>query len=257
MEVKNQITDQELLSYILGLADNSMILGQRLAELCGHGPILEQDIALTNISLDLIGEARSYYQYAAEIEGGNKTEDDYPFKRDVMDWTNLLLVELPNGDFAHTIVKQFFFDLYHYHLLNGLKASENDRLAAIASKSIKESTYHLKYSSEWMVRLGDGTVESNSRMTKAIDKLMPYFDEAFQPSEIEIKMANAGIGVDVSKLNQPCLKMLNDVCNKGSLEVPEVPYPQKGGKQGRHSEHLGFILSDLQFMQRTYPDSKW
>jgi len=173
---------ESLLKYVLQLADNALILGQRLAELCGHGPILEQDIAITNISLDLIGEARILYQYAAEIEGNGKTEDDYPYKRDVRDWQNMLLVELPNGHFGYTIMRQFMFDCYHYYHLKAMTNSGDERLAQIAAKTIKEATYHLKYSSEWVIRLGDGTQESHDKMQEALNDRIRFFDEAFIPS---------------------------------------------------------------------------
>ena len=251
------MSTSHLADYTLSLADNSMILGQRLGEWCGHGPILEQDIALTNIALDLIGEARSLYQYVAELEGEGKTEDDYPFTRDVKLWKNLLLVEQPNEDFAYTIVRQCLFDIYHYHLLKELQNSTDERLAAIAAKSIKEVTYHLKYSSEWMVRLGDGTAESKQKMQAAMDDRIRFFHEAFIPTATEKAAADSGIGVAVEQLADPCTQMLSDICERATLTVPEVPYPQKGGKTGMHSEHMGFILADLQYLQKTYPDSQW
>lgn len=246
-----------LLQYVLQLADNPMILGQRLGELCGHGPILEQDIALTNISLDLIGEARILYQYAAEIEGEGKTEDDYPYKRDVLDWKNLLLVEQPNGHFGYTIVRQFMFDCYHYYHLKEMTNSTDERLAEIAKKTLKEATYHLKYSSEWMIRLGDGTKESNLKMQEALSDLITYFDEAFIPSSIEKEDALIGIRVDSAKIKDLAYSKFVNVCEEATLKIPEVEYPQEGGKNGYHSEHLGFILSDLQFLQRAYPNNNW
>jgi ring-1,2-phenylacetyl-CoA epoxidase subunit PaaC len=246
-----------LLAYVLQLADNPMILGQRLGELCGHGPVLEQDIALTNISLDLIGEARILYQYAAEIEGQGKTEDDYPFKRDVLDWRNLLLVERPNGNFGHTIVRQFMFDCYHYYHLKKMAMSSNERLAEIAKKTIKEATYHLKYSSEWMIRLGDGTPESHQKMQEALNDYAPYFGEAFIKSNVEKRDELRGICVDVESIKPNAYDKFKSVCETATLIIPEVEYFQEGGKNGYHSEHLGFILAELQFVQRAYPDSNW
>lgn len=246
-----------LLQYVLQLADNPMILGQRLGELCGHGPILEQDIALTNISLDLIGEARILYQYAAEIDGDGKTEDEYPYQRDVLDWRNLLLVEQPNGHFGHTIVRQFMFDCYHYYHLKEMSSSKDERLAEIAKKTLKEATYHLKYSSEWMIRLGDGTSESHQKMQGALLDLIPYFQEAFIHSKVEKEEALVGICVDVEKIKSSAFEKFKSVCEEATLAIPEVEYPQEGGKNGYHSEHLGFILSDLQFLQRAYPNSNW
>jgi ring-1,2-phenylacetyl-CoA epoxidase subunit PaaC len=245
------------LQYVLQLADNAMILGQQLGELCGHGPVLEQDIALTNISLDLIGEARILYQYAAELEGNGKTEDDYPYKRDVLDWRNVLLVEQPNRHFGHTILRQFMFDCYHYYHLQELTRSTDDRLAEIAKKTLKEATYHLKYSSEWMMRLGAGTEVSHQKMEEAMEDLITYFDEAFIPSKIERETALSGLVVDCEKIKPLAWNKFRSVCEQATLTIPEVEYPQKGGKDGLHSEHLGYILSDLQFLQRAYPDSTW
>ena len=245
------------LQYVLQLADNAMILGQQLGELCGHGPVLEQDIALTNISLDLIGEARMLYQYAAEIEGNGKTEDDYPYKRDILDWRNLLLVEQANGHFGYTIVRQFMFDCYHYYHLKALMNSSDERLSEIAKKTFKEATYHLKYSSEWMIRLGDGTEESHRKMQEAINDRMPFFEEAFIPSDLEQNSALAGIAVDCTEIKAAAYDKFNRVCREATLTVPEVEFPQKGGKNGRHTERMGYILADLQFLQRAYPDSTW
>lgn len=257
MAIEVDISKHKTIAYTLQLADNSMILGQRLGEWCGHGPILEQDIAMTNIALDLIGEARSLYQYVAELEGGNKTEDDYPFKRDVLQWKNLLLVEQPNEDFAHTIVRQFLFDLFHYHHLKALTTSTDDRLAAIAAKSIKEATYHLKYSSEWMIRLGDGTEVSKQKMQRALDNRIMYFDEAFISTELETDLARKGLAPDLQPMHKVARVMLEDVCDKATLQIAKVGRPQYGGKSGQHTEHMGFILSDLQFMQKSYPNSEW
>jgi len=252
---KESIT--QLKEYVLYLADNSMILGQRLGEWCGHGPILEQDIAMTNIALDLIGEARSLYQYIAELDGNGATEDDYPYKRDVLLWRNLLLVEQPNEDFAYTIVRQFLFDVIHYHQLQQLLHSKDERLSAIAHKSIKEARYHLKYSSEWMVRLGDGTEISHKKMQTALDARYPYFAEAFVATESEQAMIDAQVAPDCQELLPAASSMVQEVVERATLTLPEVPWPQRGGKTGTHSEHLGFILSDLQFLQKTYPNSQW
>jgi len=255
INISGQSTD--LNNYVLQLADNSMILGQRLGEWCGHGPILEQDIAMTNIALDLIGEARSLYQYVAEIEGEGKTEDDYPFKRDVLEWKNLLLVEQPNEDFAYTIVRQFLFDVYHYHQLEQMMESTDERLSAIAHKSIKEVRYHLKYSSEWMVRLGDGTDVSHAKMQTALDNRYMYFEEAFRPTSIEKAMLEKGVAPDLEELYAKAKPMVEEVIKRSTLTLPTVNWAQTGGKEGRHTEHMGFILSDLQFMQKSYPNSKW
>lgn len=250
-------TNKALLDYVLYLADNSMILGQRLSEWCGHGPALEQDIAVTNIALDLIGEARLYYQYAAELQGGGATEDDFPYKRDVRSWKNILLVELPNEDFAYTIVRQFLFDTFHYYLLGPLQESGDERLQAIARKTIKEATYHLKFSSKWMVRLGDGTDVSHAKMQTALDNRIMYLEEAMMPSTLEQSTELQGIAADVATIKENVWNHVRSVVHKATLTLPEDIFPQKGGKEGMHSEHLGYILSDLQYMQKTYPDSTW
>lgn len=246
-----------LLGYVLQLADNSMILGQRLSDWCGHGPVLEQDIAITNIALDLIGEARLLYQYAAEIEGNGKTEDDYPYKRDILDWRNVLLVELPNGHWGHTIVRQFMHDCYHYYMLKALANSSDTRLSQIATKTIKEAAYHLKYSSEWVIRLGDGTEESNGKMQEALDDKMRYFDELFIPSKVEKETSLEGIVVDIENIKSDAYAHFEKTINTATLTIPEVAFAQKGGKDGIHTEHLGFVLSDLQFLQKSYPGASW
>lgn len=251
------IQKQSTLKYTLQLADNAMILGQRLSEWCGHGPVLEQDIAITNIALDLIGEARILYQYAAEIEGNGKTEDDYPYKRDVRDWQNILLVEQPNGHFGHTIMRQFMFDCYHYYHLKAMIDSSDVRLSQIASKTIKEATYHLKYSSEWVIRLGDGTDESHLKMQEAIDDRMRFFDEAFIPSKIESDESLKGIAVDCTSIRKDAWSKFEGIIKQANLTIPEVKFPQKGGKDGLHTEYMGYILSELQFVQKSYPNSEW
>lgn len=251
------INTTHLVNYVLQLADNSMILGQRLSEWCGHGPILEQDIAITNIALDLIGEARLFYQYAAELEGNNKTEDDYPYKRDIFDWKNTLLVELPNGHWGHTIIRQFMYDCYHYNFLKSLSQSSNSRLSQIATKTVKEAAYHLKYSSEWVIRLGDGTEESRSKMQEALDDKMRYFDEMFIASKIEKEKSLEGIIVDPSSIKEDAYAHFTKTINDATLKIPEVTFPQKGGKDGIHTEHMGYILAELQFLQKSYPGAKW
>lgn len=247
----------QLYQYILGIADNSLILGQRLGELCGHGPSLETDIACTNISLDLFGQVRSYYQYAAKILGEGATEDSIAFLRKERDYRNVLLVEQPNTDFAYIITRGFFFDVYHELFLTRLMNSQDEMLAAIAAKSIKEVRYHRSFSSEWMKRLGGGTEESNRRAQEALDSLWRYTDELFQPSEAEKAMVEAGIGVDLSTIRKDYDRIIADILGQASLEVPTNSWFQKGGKQGIHTEHMGYLLSDLQYMQRAYPNMNW
>lgn len=245
------------LDYVLRLADNAMILGQRLAEWCGHGPILEQDIAITNISLDFIGQARAFYQYAAELEGKGRTEDDFPFFRDVLEFKNVLLVEQPNGHWGHTLMRQFLYDAFNFPFYAALKNSRDKRLSAIAEKSLKEIKYHLRYSSEWVIRLGDGTEESHQKMQEALDDFWMYTGELTTADELDNYMAQEGIGVDLTKIQAQYAQKLDDVLARATLTKPESNWMQSGGKQGKHSEHLGFILADMQFMQRTYPGMEW
>ena len=249
--------NQNLYNYILGIADNSLILGQRLGELCGHGPSLETDIAFTNISLDLFGQVRSYYQYAAKIKADNTTEDDIAFLRKEREYLNVLLVEQPNRDFAFTLARQFLFDVYHLMFLQELKKSHDVTLAAIANKSLKEVSYHERFSSDWILRLGDGTEESHQKIQEAINNLWTYTDELFHLTEADKIMIDEGIGVDVTKLKDVYYRHVSDILGQATLEVPENKWFQKGGKEGVHTEHLGYLLNDLQFMQRTYPNMEW
>jgi len=248
---------ENLYKYILGIADNSLILGQRLGELCGHGPSLETDIACTNISLDLFGQVRSYYQYAAKIIGDGRSEDDIAMLRKEREYVNVLLVEQPNRDFAYTMARQFLFDVYHLLFLNELQKSKDVTLSAIAAKSIKEVSYHQRFSSDWVKRLGDGTEESHQKMQSAIDGLWTYTDELFHQTEIDKIIVSEGIGVDVTQLKETYYNLVSELLQEASLSTPESKWFQKGGKQGIHTEHLGYLLSDLQYMQRTYPNMEW
>jgi ring-1,2-phenylacetyl-CoA epoxidase subunit PaaC len=249
--------NENLYQYILGIADNSLILGQRMGELCGHGPSLETDIACTNISLDLLGQVRSYYQYAAKIAADGRTEDDIAMLRQEREYLNVLLVEQPNTDFGYTMARQFLFDAYHLLFLYELQKSKDLTLSAIASKAVKEVSYHQRFSSDWVKRLGDGTKESHERIQNAINDLWTYTNEFFLLTEADKAMLNEGIGVDVAKLKAPYYEILKSVLVEATLEVPETKYFQKGGKQGIHSEHMGYLLADLQYMQRAYPDMEW
>lgn len=237
------------------LADNSMILGQRLGEWCGHGPVLEQDIALTNIALDLIGEARNYYQYLAEVEGN--LEDDYPMKRDVRSFRNALLVEQLNGNWADTIMRQCMFDCWHYFHLEAMTQSSDERLAAIAKKSIKEAAYHLSFSGEWVIRLGDGTAISAEKIQHSLDKFMPYYEELFIPQQYELVCIKGGISPDLESVKANADSKFKEIMATAKLNVPVSYFNKKGGKAGLHSEHLGFILAEMQFLQKTYTNSEW
>lgn len=248
---------ENLYKYILGIADNSLILGQRLGELCGHGPNLETDIACTNISLDLLGQTRSYFQYAAKVLGGDATEDSIAFLRKEREYVNVLLVEQPNTDFAYTIARQFLFDAYHILFVQKLQNSSDETLAAIAKKAVKEVSYHYRFSSDWIKRLGDGTEESNAKVQKAINDLWTYTDELFHMTENDMLVLEEGIGVDISVLKEEYYSTVSEVLKEATLDIPENKWFQKGGKKGIHTEHMGYLLNDLQYMQRTYPNMEW
>jgi ring-1,2-phenylacetyl-CoA epoxidase subunit PaaC len=243
---------QYLQSYLLHLADNSLILGQRNAEWCGHGPVLEQDIAITNISLDLIGQARNFYQYAANLIGNHATEDSLAYLRTEREFKNCLLVEQPNGDWAQTILRQFLFSNYQYFLFEELKNNADVQLAAIALKSLKETTYHVRWSSDWVLRLGDGTEESNKRINNALINLWPYTGELFISAEYENDLP-----FDVDELKQKWTDKISSIFKEATLNIPENIFMHSGGKNGIHTEHLGYILTELQYLQRTYPGVEW
>ena len=249
--------NQSLIDYTLHLADNSLILGQRNSEWCGHGPVLEQDIAITNISLDLIGQARNFYQYAATLIGNNATEDSLAYLRKENEFKNCLLVEQPKGDWAQTILRQFFFSQYQYLLFQQLQNGKDEQIAAIVEKSLKEVTYHLRWSSEWVIRLGDGTNESHQRMIKAIEELWKFTDELFSSTSYELQAASNRSGVDISKLKEPWMNKVKEIFSEATLTIPGKTSMQTGGKEGKHSEHLNNIFTELQYMQRTYPGCDW
>ncbi len=246
-----------LLDYLLRLADNALILGHRLSEWCGHGPILEQDIAMTNIALDFIGQARMLYQYAAEIEGKGKTEDDLAYLRDVNAFRNVLLVEQPNEDWGYTIIRQFLYDAYNFYFHQELCKSKDIRIAAYAEKAIKEITYHLRWSSEWVIRLGDGTPESHERMQAALDDYYVYAAELLQPNEVDDILAEEGIGVDLLYIQPAVEARIDAVLKEATLRKPKTHWTKNAGKNGQHSEHLGYILAEMQYLQRAYPNSEW
>lgn len=243
---------QQLIDYTLHLADNALIIGQRNAAWCGHGPILEQDIAITNISLDLIGQARNFYQYAAQLKADGSTEDSLAYLRKEREFYNCLLTEQANGDWAQTILRQFLFSTYQYYLYQQLQSHTDNTLAAIAEKSLKEVTYHLRWSSEWVIRLGDGTEESHTRMLKATEELWRYTGELFQPVPYELDAP-----IDFLLLKNNWLKKVTDIFEEATLPIPANTFMQTGGKTGTHTEQLGYILTDLQYLQRTYPGCEW
>jgi ring-1,2-phenylacetyl-CoA epoxidase subunit PaaC len=249
--------NQALFEYCLRLGDNNLILGHRLSEWCGHGPVLEQDIAMTNIALDLVGQATLLLEYAAEIENNDRTADDLAFLRDTIQFRNSLLVEQPNDDFAHTLVRQYFYDVHHYLLFNELKTSKNERIAGIAEKSLKEIAYHLRHNNEWMIRLGDGTEESHRRMQEAVNDLWTYTGDLFAMNEIDEALIKAEIAVDQNKIKPKWEKMVKETLQKASLSIPDNQYMHTGSLEGKHSEHLGFLLAEMQFLPRAYPGANW
>ena len=244
--------------WLCRMGDNALILGHRLSEWCGHGPALEEDIALANTALDLIGHAQLWLGLAAEVEGQGRTADDLAFLRDTLRFRNVKLVELPNGDMAVTLVRQFLFDAWAFGMLKKLTASTSPRVAGIAAKALKEVSYHLERSSDLVVRLGDGTDESHARMQDALDRLWPYAGELFAADAVDDAVAAAGIAPALSDLKHDWQRTVDEVLAEATLMRPEVRFDvHLGGKQGRHTEHLGFILAPMQFLQRAYPGASW
>lgn len=248
---------EHLFEYLLRLGDDSLILGHRVSEWCGHGPILEEDIALTNISLDLIGQATSLLKYAGEVEGKGRDEDQLAFLRIDREYKNSLLVEQLNGDFGVTIMRQFLFDAYRLPLFEALTHSKDAQLAAIAEKSLKETKYHYRHSAEWVIRLGDGTDESHERIQKALDALYKYHSDLFFTNEIDETLLSGGIIPDVKLIQGKWLESTKNVFSEATLEIPDNNWEQTGGRVGRHSEHLGLLLAEMQYMQRVYPNMEW
>jgi ring-1,2-phenylacetyl-CoA epoxidase subunit PaaC len=251
------VSETPLVLYALRRADDALILGHRLSEWCGHAPMLEEDMALANIGLDLLGQARELYTYAAKVEGNGNDEDKFAYFRDVRQYRNLLLLEQPNGDFARTMVRQFLYSAFADLYWRAMMTSGDATLAAIAAKSEKESAYHVRHSSEWMVRLGDGTDESHARAQTAIDDLWAFTGEMFWNDDSDRNLIEARIVVDPAALRAPWLKTISDVVGEATLALPNSDWMQQGGRSGRHSEHLGHLLSELQSMQRTFPGAAW
>ena len=251
------VSETPLVLYTLRRADDALILGHRLSEWCGHAPMLEEDMALSNIALDLLGQARELYSYAAKVEGKDNDEDKFAYLRDVRQYRNLLLVEQPNGDFAHTLVRQFFYSAFADLYWRAMMKSADATLAAIAAKSEKESAYHLRHCSEWIVRLGDGTEESHSRTQTGIDHLWAFTGEMFATDDSERGLIDDGVATDPATLRQQWLKTVSAVVSEATLDLPNNDWMQQGGRSGRHSEHLGHLLSELQSMQRSFPGATW
>nr|WP_136251281.1 1,2-phenylacetyl-CoA epoxidase subunit PaaC [Ningiella ruwaisensis] len=258
MNISNKDNSQaDLIEYATRLGDDSLILGHRISEWASNGPFLEEDIALGNVALDYIGRARMYYTYAAELTGEGKTEDDFAYLRNERDFSNYLLNELPKGDFAFTIVRQLFIDVFNSLFLPQLQTSANEHLAAIASKAVKETRYHLRRSKDWSIRLGDGTEESHQRMQKALADLWGYVHEMFEPDELEKRLIAQGIAVDTANLKEQWLAEITETLNTATLEVPEAEWAVRGGRAGHHTEHLGHLLCVMQSVHIRYPGAKW
>jgi ring-1,2-phenylacetyl-CoA epoxidase subunit PaaC len=249
--------DEALFQYLLRLGDNALVLAQRLGEWTGKAPVIEEDLATANTALDLIGQARMWLTYAGEVEGKGRDEDKLAFLRDVSDFRNVLLVEQPNGNFADTIARQFYFDAWNVRALEALRGSRDARIADIAGKSVKEAVYHHARSSDWVVRLGDGTDESHAKMQAAIDDLWMYTGELFEADEVDRLMAETGIGFDPATLHAPWLEEVARTLDDATLATPAVGHMQRGGKQGVHTEKLGYLLAEMQFLQRAYPGAQW
>ena len=246
-----------LRNYCIALGDDSLILGHRLSEWCSNGPFLEEDLALTNVALDFMGRSRMFYGYAAELDANGRTEDDIAFLRDCREYRNLLINELPNGDFAFTLARQLMIDVYDVGFFTALAKSQDEMLAAIAAKAIKESRYHLRRSEDWIKRLGDGTEESHRRVQDAFNQLWAYWPEMFDMSVDEQQLLAAGIAVDRSTLKAGWISSMHAILQEATLSIPEDDVNIGGGRDGIHTEHLGFLLAEMQFLQRAYPGQQW
>lgn len=256
-EMSSRATTEAFFPYLLRLGDDRLVLGHRLSEWCGHGPILEEDIALANVALDLIGEATLLLKLAGQVEGKDRNEDALAYLRDAIEYRNALLVELPKGDFAFTIVRQLLFSVFALLQMEALQRSTNADLAGIAAKAVKESRYHVRHSAQWVITLGDGTDESHSRAQTALDDLWRYTGELFLADDVDREVATAGLGVDPSTLADAWRTQVEDVIRRATLEVPTSAYMQRGGREGRHTEHLGHMLAEMQIVARSHPGATW
>lgn len=249
--------DNSLIKYLYRLGDNTLILGQRLAEWCSKGPTLEEDVALTNISLDNFGQARTIFTHLSQIENTGKTEDDYAFRRNERQFFNALIVERPNGHFGDTIARSFLFDAFQYYFYSELTKSSNDFLAALAAKSLKEVQYHVRHSGEWVVRLGDGTEESKKKIQESINNLWDYTGDMFDTDEHIDALIKEGVAPDYSLIKENWKNTVSEVLIRATLTIPEDGYMQQGSLEGRHSEYLGHLLGDMQYLPRAYPTATW
>lgn len=246
-----------LFEFLTRMGDNTLILGHRVSEWCGLSPVLEEDIALANVALDLIGQTQLWLGLAGEVQGEGRTADNLAYLRDAGAFRNVLLVERPNGDFGQTLMRQFLFDAWHFEMLKALETSTDARIAEIAAKAVKEVAYHLERSSDLIIRLGDGTDESHARMQVALDDQWSYTGEMFIMDDADKAVAAAGIAPDLVKLRAAWDAEVRPILEEATLKIPDTTYAHKGGKRGVHTEHLGFILADMQFLQRAYPGARW
>ena len=246
-----------LFEFTIRLADSELILGHRLSEWCGHGPELEEDIALINIALDHLGQCRSLYQYAGEVEGKGRSEDDLAYHRVEREFRNLLLCEQPNGHYGHTIARSLYYDTFMKLFYTELLKSSDERLAAIAEKSLKEVKYHFRHSAEWTIRLGDGTDTSKSKIQEALNELWMYSGELFEMDDMDQEAVEHGFGVDREALRDAWLSEIQTVLDRATLSLPEGTFFQSGSKQGVHSEHLGYLLAEMQYLPRQFPEAAW
>lgn len=252
------MTKQEaLLKYVLRLGDTSLILGQRMSEWCSKAHTMEEDIAMTNIALDLIGQSRTMLTYAGEVEGKGRKEDDFAYKRNEREYFNTLLSERPNGHFGDTVVRNFLHQTFSYHLFKALCSSKDEQIAAHAAKSLKEVTYHVRHSAEWVVRLGDGTEESNKKAQESLNQLWSYTGDLFAMNEVDCILIEEGISIDLNTIKEPWLDSVKQVVKRATLSLPGDSYMHMGSLDGVHSEHLGHMLGDMQYLQRAYPDAEW
>ncbi len=250
-------TKEALINYCLRLGDSSLILGQRMSEWCSNGPILEEDIAMTNIALDLIGQSRTMLTYAGELEGNGRTEDDLAYRREEREFYNTLLSERPNGHFGDTVVRNFLHSAFFYHLFQALVNSKDKMISAHAAKSIKEVTYHLRHSSEWLVRLGDGTEDSHNKVQTSLNDLWEFTGDLFEMNEVDDILIREGIAVNLTDVKKEWDKTINQVIERATLKKPEECYMQTGRLNAMHSEYLGHLIAEMQFLQRAYPTAQW
>ena len=258
MQQRTITKEDAFFEYLLRLADDRLILGHRLSEWCGHGPVLEEDIALANVALDYIGHAASLYEYAAKIEGKDRDRDDLVYFRNDVEYRNIKMVELPKGDYGFTIARQFLFSSYSYFLYDNLRNTADEQFGGMISKHFKEIKYHLRHSREWVLRLGDGTKESHNRIQNAFNELWTYTGEFFYQDEIDDLLMDEGLGVDISAFESEWKTLVTDLLKEATLEIPDFDqFMASGGREGLHTEHLGHLLAEMQHLRRSYPDAVW